>query len=653
MSSKPSNFVIILLQTYICRAILFIGLGYILVPYPCQAQLSEDSVRKIFELPIENFSEYEKLATLANTLNNASPVDALKILPKLEQHLDKADFRYQFYFYKTKGHNYTQFEKYDSALIFLTKAEKLARKNKDNRLLSLAISDQGLRLASLNLFAESLEKFQSALEAIQGMNELNLESNCLNQMGHIYRKTKDYDQAIVSLNQSLAIKRQLDLPVENTLNELANVYYYQGQYDKVMEMDLSLAEENRKKGNIRALSFNLNNVGEDFIALKKHEQAIPYFLEAIELKKINGNENLLLSSYLGIASCYASLRNYPITKSYYDSARAIAMKGSHDNKMEYFNYVYQFEKGRGNFEMALTNYQQMIAYKDSIFNEKNANKIGELKTKYNTEQKEMQIERQEEQLATQSMYRNALIAGVIALLVIITLVYRSERIKTRKNQEIEEKNSLIEKSLQEKESLLKEIHHRVKNNLQVISSLLNMQSRTTENEEILDAFQQGQSRVRAMSLIHQKLYQTDNLSEIDFQEYTSQLIDQLSTLYTGNKDDITTEVRANDIKLDIDTAIPLGLILNELISNSFKYAFKNVSHGKIKVDMERLADGKIQLAISDNGQGLPSDFNLEATKTLGLKLVNILTKQLKGKLAYKSTTDSIFIITFHEIKLSA
>ena len=644
---------IIPLTTYIWRATILIGLWCVLPSHSSLAQLSEDSLRKIFELPVENFSDYEIISTLTNTLNNASPVDALKILPKLEQHLNADDFRYHFFYYKNKGHNYTQFEKYDSALIFLKKAEELARKNNANRHLSLALSDQGIRLSEMGLFAESLEKYQAAQDAIKGMSQLQLEGQILNQIGHLYRRIKDYDQAIESLNKALEIKKQLELPLENTLNELANVYYYLGQYERVLEMDLSLAEENRKNGNIRALSFNLHNIGEDHVAIDKHKQAIPFFQEAIALKKELGNERVLLSSYLGIAGCYAVSQNYTMTERYYDSARVIAMTGTHEDRITFFDNTYQFEKGRRNFEMALNNYQQMIAYKDSIFNEKNANKIGELKTKYNTEQKETQIERQKEQLATQSLYRNALIGGVIALLVIITLVYRSERIKTRKNEEIEEKNSIIEKSLREKEALLKEIHHRVKNNLQVISSLLNMQSRTTENEEILDAFQQGQSRVRAMSLIHQKLYQTDNLSEIDFQEYTSQLIDQLSTLYAGNKENVTTEVSINEIKLDIDTAIPLGLILNELISNSFKYAFKNVDHGKIKVNMERLTDGKIQLAISDNGQGLPSDFNLEATKTLGLKLVNILTKQLKGKLTYESTTDSRFIITFHEIKLSA
>lgn len=260
---------------------------------------------------------------------------------------------------------------------------------------------------------------------------------------------------------------------------------------------------------------------------------------------------------------------------------------------------------------------------------------------------------QQEQIAKQGLIRNLLIGGVVLLVLIVVSIYRSERIKTKKNKEINAQNEIIVKSLDEKEALLKEIHHRVKNNLQVISSLLNMQSRSTENEEILEAFQEGQSRVKAMSLIHQKLYQTENLTEIDFEDYTSQLIGQLAALYKIDKTTVDQTIDIKNIKLDIDTAIPLGLILNELISNSYKYAFGARDKGEIHIELARTDQGKLQLEISDNGEGLPSDIDLQKTKTLGLRLVNVLTKQLNGNLSYESSPKSRFIIEFQEIRLSA
>ncbi|MEP4091900.1 histidine kinase dimerization/phosphoacceptor domain -containing protein [Reichenbachiella sp.] len=314
----------------------------------------------------------------------------------------------------------------------------------------------------------------------------------------------------------------------------------------------------------------------------------------------------------------------------------------------------------GDHKNALLFYQEYDVLSDSLFGEAQSNQVAEMKEKFESEQKQRQIEvqnaklaRQEIELSKQAILRNALIGGLVMLVVIIGLVYRNQRIKNKKNQEIAEKNKAIEESLHEKESLLKEIHHRVKNNLQVISSLLNMQSRGTDSPEMLEVIQEGQSRVKAMSLIHQKLYQTDNLSEIDFQDYISQLIDQLATLYKKKELKVENQVEAREIMLDIDTAIPLGLILNELISNAYKYAFSSERKGLIQIDLKRLDDGQLQLNVSDNGDGLPEDFDLEATKSLGLKLVNILTKQLNGELSYESKNGSRFKIIFNEIKMSA
>lgn len=213
-----------------------------------------------------------------------------------------------------------------------------------------------------------------------------------------------------------------------------------------------------------------------------------------------------------------------------------------------------------------------------------------------------------------------------------------------------EQNRIIMNSLKEKEVLLAEIHHRVKNNLQTITSLLNMQSRATSNEEILEAFKQGQGRVKAISLIHQTLYQSDNLTEIDFKGYTNQLIGQLNVLYKNEAEQCQAIVEIKDIRLDIDTAIPLGLILNELISNAYKYAFSKVENGQIRISLTRKTDDWLELMTTDNGIGLPTGFKVETTKTLGLKLVNILTKQLGGTLTYIPNNGSHFIVRFKEIK---
>lgn len=225
-----------------------------------------------------------------------------------------------------------------------------------------------------------------------------------------------------------------------------------------------------------------------------------------------------------------------------------------------------------------------------------------------------------------------------------TVEIRTRELKVS-NQEIESQNERLQERNDQIEVLLKEIHHRVKNNLQVISSLLDLQSRGIEDERALATFMEGQNRVKAMALIHQKLYQNKDLATIDFAEYTRQLLTELATIYKGAEDVKTVVKSPETAQFDIDTAIPLGLILNELISNAYKYAFKENS-GELMVSIQPLKNGKHQMIVSDSGQGLPQDFDITRVKSLGLRLVRRLSKQLYGSAEYYYEQGSKFIITF-------
>ena len=205
--------------------------------------------------------------------------------------------------------------------------------------------------------------------------------------------------------------------------------------------------------------------------------------------------------------------------------------------------------------------------------------------------------------------------------------------------------SQLRASLKEKEVLLKEIHHRVKNNLQVISSLLKLQSAHIKDEQVLSQLRDSYNRVHSMALIHEKLYQSEGLSRIDSADYVRNLAENLLRSYNVS---ITLELKTEveNIELDIDTAIPCGLILNELISNSLKYAFKGRSQGRISIQFSQQTEQEVQLKVADNGIGLPSDFDLEETESLGLQLVQNLTEQLDGTLQIDSQDGTCFMITF-------
>ncbi|MCF7886300.1 MAG: ATP-binding protein [Candidatus Marinimicrobia bacterium] len=216
--------------------------------------------------------------------------------------------------------------------------------------------------------------------------------------------------------------------------------------------------------------------------------------------------------------------------------------------------------------------------------------------------------------------------------------------------EIEERKKVenkLKKSLQEKDILLREIHHRVKNNLQIISSLLNLQSKKIKDRDARAAFQQSCDRIRTMAAIHNQLYRYENLAQIKFSKYVKDLTNYLFRSYSILSDHIKLNLEIDEnIFLEIDKAIPCGLIINELVTNALKYAFPDQKEGHIEIEMNMKNDKDVALVISDNGQGLPADFSFDNTDTLGVRLVNRLVDQLDGDFKYYNSNGTQFFITF-------
>jgi len=206
----------------------------------------------------------------------------------------------------------------------------------------------------------------------------------------------------------------------------------------------------------------------------------------------------------------------------------------------------------------------------------------------------------------------------------------------------------LKASLQEKEVLLREIHHRVKNNLQIISSLLNLQSRHIKDRPSLDMFQESRHRVRSMALVHEKLYRSEDMAKVDFCEYIRGLSSHLFMSYGINSTSIKLDVDVKDVYLDINTSIPCGLIINELVSNSLKHAFAGKKQGRIRIVLQPENEDKFKLVVSDNGVGLPRSLDVTRTESLGLQLVTMLVDQLQGSLSIDRNGGTSFEIIFQE-----
>jgi len=370
----------------------------------------------------------------------------------------------------------------------------------------------------------------------------------------------------------------------------------------------------------------------------------------------------------------ASIVRYELNAHQYEMARKHALqykdylirnKRWPDLYPLYYN-LFRIDSTSGDFRTAIDDYQRYIQLKDSLLRVANSKQIEALKLDYETEKKDKDIAvlTREQALGRAALRqadltRNGVIAGSALLLVLLAVSYNRYRIKRQsnyllqlqaeaidhKNLELQQLNHSQTKLLNEKEWLLKEIHHRVKNNLQMAMSLLNTQSFYLENEKAIAAITQSRNRMYAMSLIHQRLYQTDNLELIDMSRYIPELVDYIKDSSSGNGL-IFFETRVDPIRLDVAQAVPIGLVVNEAVTNSIKYAFPERIGGTIRVLLQQVLEDHVLLEIADDGVGLGDDFDLRSTRSMGMLLIDSLNQQLEGRLEIQSRDGLIISITF-------
>jgi two-component sensor histidine kinase len=333
-------------------------------------------------------------------------------------------------------------------------------------------------------------------------------------------------------------------------------------------------------------------------------------------------------------------------------------------------FWFKLDSTEANYPLAIKHYQQYKLLQDSLYDETKIKQMASLEVQFETEQKEKNLQLKEQRIQTltnekllqeqkskkDNLILNFSIGGAILLLLLLILVYNRYRLKQRstrlleaKQQEINLKNTSLQQVLgekeellvhkdallEEKEWLLKEIHHRVKNNLQIVMSLLNSQAAHLKDGKALSAIQESQQRVHAISLIHQKLYQSEKVALIQMDSYIREVANYLKESFNDG-DRIRFELAIVPLELDIAIAVPLGLIINEAITNCLKYAFPHGGEGVIGINLGPVDGMNYLLTIEDDGIGLSSDFDISRTRTLGMNLIKGLSKQLKAGLQVES-----------------
>ncbi len=413
-------------------------------------------------------------------------------------------------------------------------------------------------------------------------------------------------------------------------------------------------------------------------SLKQYDKAEQYYLEMMRLFKVTSfnkdfysTNDAMLTDYIYY---YQTLGNfYLLTKQFQkaglyinkllllpkDAIRPISLR-------KILLMKFRVDSASGNYLSAINHFELYKNLNDSLFNATKSRQIADMLAKYESVKKEQAIKLLESQgrnqyaeLQKTTLQRNITFAGIGMLLIMAGLAYKSYRNKQRSNlelqakqHEINQKNlalqSLVSEKdelLNEKDWLLKEIHHRVKNNLQIVMSLLSTQSAYLQSSDALDAIRQSQNRVQSISLIHQKLYSGSNVASIDMPAYIGDLVNYLRDCFDTGSRKIRFEQLIEPIKMDLAQAVPLGLILNEAITNAIKYAFAE-KEGQVIVALQLIGQDMVMLTIADNGRGLPESFDVKAASSLGMEMIKALSKQLGGSFKIKASPGVTITIEF-------
>jgi two-component sensor histidine kinase len=381
---------------------------------------------------------------------------------------------------------------------------------------------------------------------------------------------------------------------------IGEVYMLEGNYPKALVYTDSALKINEATGDKTGLGWCYNNIGKIYFKQKKYDEAEKYCLYGL----VTGRE---MNDINGAANANKSLGE-----------------------------IYQ---ARGNYGKALAYYQDYIKDRDSIFNNDNSLKIAALQAQRETALKERQIEINRRTLTQNENQRNLFIAGLALLALTIAAVYKNY--KTQKKI-----NKVQGELLLQKETLMKEIHHRVKNNLQVVATLLDLQLSGTSDMDARQAITESTTRIKAISLLHQQLYQHENVSSIECAQFINDLYSQVNTVFGKEHLTVTLQNQVPETILDVDTAVPLGLIINELLTNSYKYAFAG-GNGTITIKLYKIPDC-YTLTYTDSGPGWNGSADIKKIKSLGMLLMTSLCRQIGGTFGYDRAT-KMFKVTFKDM----
>lgn len=539
----------------------------------------------------------------------------------------------------------------DSAIQYYLQGLELRRQLNDTIGVGNILLNIGAAYYYVSDYESAIDFYLRSIQVRELVGDSSGISQSLNNLGVMYRAIQSFDEAITTYKRALKIREQQgdSIPIGNTCFNLSVSYREKGDFENALryasrsEAITSLNGSPSDKGmelvNLGVIYHELGRLKE---ANEQYAAAEPLFIEVgdeVNLAFLYHNEGILR---------YSEQRFEDAVNS---SKKGLALAESHDRRELMKDLCISLARSYKAVERNDLAYAYMERYanlKDSLISSDKLKIIQDLEAQYKSEVSRREIaELTTEQALTKQQVQQttlwltyAIGFGLLMILLAILLFYRYRAKRTQ--------NRLISENLRDREMLLKEIHHRVKNNLQVISSLLFLQSKSVDDEATAAAINEGQSRVQSMMLIHENLYLEDNLAGIAMPHYVDTLLNQLIHANNQQQLELETDVDVVDITLDVDTVVPLGLILNELVINAFKYAFAGRENGTLTVRLGK-NEGQLLLQVADDGQGYtPSEAG--SPDSFGMRLVHSLARKLKAEVTVHSEQGTTVIVAIAKFK---
>lgn len=560
--------------------------------------------------------------------------------------------------YQLLGISYDYKNDLDSCLYFLRRADTIfTAMNRPDRRANI-ISDIALAYYLRGNYELSLRNHLQALELRRRSGNKNHISKSLNNIGLLYKQRKDYATAVRYYRESIQLKEELqdERGLVNTYMNLGSMFQSLEQYDSAYAYAKKCNELAAKLQLQEDVAGSMGNMAEALLTMNRLAEAEATLKKSRILAEKTNCRNCLFTVFQGLGNIHMR-RNEPAKALplFKDGLSLATAMNRPQIKLAYYGDLADCYKKLDDHQLAFTYLDSASKLAEQLLNEENLRQINEMTAVYETTEKEKQIEKlNAEKVVTlaearrRKQERNYFVISSILFLALAAVAYKAYTANKKKKELLNRQNVLIETSLREKEILLKEIHHRVKNNLQMISSLLSLQTDYIKDEHALDAVKESRNRVHSMALIHQNLYQEDDLTGIYVHEYIGKLCDNLFNSYNIRPGKVNLLREIQPMHLDVEIVVPLGLMLNELITNCLKYAFP-AGEGTIKIILEEV-NNKLKICVYDNGVGLAPDINITESETFGFKMIHAFIQKMKGDIKIYSEDGTKVELTVRNYK---